>query len=127
MELNFLLVEHGWGHDEPGDWADPRHEEGGGGAWCRSSGGRISRIHGGRSVRWAVPRRIPAGVPTINTEDYSREWWKCHYWTFQAFQENKNLPTIVTNSSLVISTLNFIWSKFSCLITPRSCDTNIFY
>ena len=28
MELNFLLVEHGWGHDEPGDWADPRHEEG---------------------------------------------------------------------------------------------------
>ena len=62
--------------------------------------------------------------------------WKCHYWTFQAFQKTKTLPTIVTNSSLVISThlgilistitLNIIRSKVSCLITPRSCDTTIF-
>lgn len=51
-------------------------------------------------------------------------------------RKQKNLPTIVTNSSLVISThlgilistitLNIIRSKVSCLITPRSCDTTIF-
>merc|ERR1719464_933084 len=51
-------------------------------------------------------------------------------------RKKTNLPTIVTNSSLVISThlgilistitLNIIRSKVSCLITPRSCDTTIF-
>ena len=114
------LVEHGWWDDEPGDGAHPRHEEGGGGAWRRSSGGRISRIHGqklnsnltailrskfskltaiflllkvwlrsvpkktvvkkvvcvsgGWSVRWAVPRRIPAGVPTISSGLWEGVW-----------------------------------------------------
>jgi len=57
-------------------------EEGGGGPWCRPSGGRVPGIHGGsRTVLpggTAVPGRIPAGVPTIKHRRlcYSGEWSK---------------------------------------------------
>ena len=42
----FFSLEHGGRHDEPGDGAHPRHEEGGGSAWRGAPGGRISGICG---------------------------------------------------------------------------------
>ena len=48
LKFNTVFCSPGYGRwlDEPGDGHGPRNEEGGGGPWCRPSGGTVPGVHG---------------------------------------------------------------------------------